>query len=112
MLESGHQVIMHEVQSFHLILFRFDNLVLSMPYKWWNAFNSKTKNVTQTIEDHIPEKHLEQLYDNFPEFRKIYDQDTMTASKYSNLEPAIHTLLQFAGGLDQVCHIVRQNMLK
>ncbi|MBC61918.1 MAG: transaldolase [Zetaproteobacteria bacterium] len=89
-----------------------NNLVLSMPYKWWNAFNSKTKNVTQTIEDHIPEKHLEQLYDNFPEFRKIYDQDTMTASKYSNLEPAIHTLLQFAGGLDQVCHIVRQNMLK
>ena len=87
------------------------NLVLSIPYKWWNLFNHSDIKVQETINHPVPEDILHGLCEKVKEFNIIYNEDGLHLDSFHKNEASIHTLKQFLGGVDQMNQAVRSYLL-
>ena len=87
------------------------DVVISMPYQWWNQFNASSIDVANKMEDDVPADILAQLEDHFLDFRRAYHEDGMTVDEFAGFGASVNTLNGFLGGYDEFVDIVRQRML-
>lgn len=83
------------------------NVVQSIPFEWWQRFNSSKTPIKETIHQSVDEEILHSLQQNFDEFSLIYDEHKLNSSDYLKLDATKTTLQQFLGGLDEMRYFVR-----
>jgi len=86
-------------------------LILTLPYKWWKQFNASSYEVVSRIDEPVEPKILQSLYDNFPDFRRAYDEEGMQIPDFVHFGATVHTLKQFISGYYQLLELIRERML-
>ena len=82
--------------------------VISPPYAWQVKINEmqimpNLNSVNEPIAPHI----LEPLYENLPEFRKMYDPDGLKDSDFTNFGATLRTLRGFLQSVNDLESLVR-----
>ncbi len=71
------------------------NVVISPPFGWQKRLNASGIEPTHRLDDPVDPRIVEDLYDNFAEFRKAYDVDGMTSEEFTSFGATARTLRQF-----------------
>jgi len=83
------------------------NVVISPPFGWQKRFNASQIEPTHRLDDPVDPRIVEDLYDNFDEFRKAYDEDGMTVSDFTDYGATRRTLRQFLAANSELESFVR-----
>ncbi len=87
------------------------DIIVSIPYKWWNSYNSSNIEVIDRINKPVNPEIIETLYSNFEDFRKAYDEDGMNASEFVNFGSTVHTLNQFTATYYELLNYIRNKRI-
>ncbi|MFH1618433.1 MAG: transaldolase family protein [bacterium] len=88
-----------------------DDVILSIPYKWWKNFNASDVMPSATIGKPVDEKIVTELHRKSADFRMAYDAGGMKPCEFFKYGATIHTLNQFLGGYQKLLELVRERML-
>ncbi len=83
------------------------DVVISPPFGWQKRLNASGIEPTNRLEDPVDPRIVEDLYDNFAEFRKAYDVDGMTVEQFTDYGATRRTLRQFLDANNQLESFVR-----
>lgn len=86
------------------------DMSLTIPHKWIKRFNDFEVPVQNTIDVPVEKKIMDQLME-FPDFKKAYFADRMTADEFDTFGPVCKTLLQFLKGYDDLVAVIRSFMI-
>jgi len=89
-----------------------EDVLQSIPFKWWKQFDASAREVRPTITDPLDERTLAELASKFPEFRAAYEENGLRPADFVRYGASVHTLNQFLGGYQQLLEIVRGRMLR
>lgn len=87
------------------------NVVISPPFGWQKRFNASRIEPTHRLDDPVDPRIVEDLYDNFAEFRKAYDEDGLTQEEFSSYGATVRTLRQFLAANNELEAFVRDVLL-
>lgn len=87
------------------------DVVISMPYVWWNKFNDSNIDVKNRINDPVDKSILDDLEKNFVDFKKAYHENGMTISEFDSFGATKHTMITFLNGYDEFINIIRDRMI-
>ncbi len=87
------------------------DIVLTIPHAWQRLFNDSSIEVVPRIDNPVPEGVFEQLYNNFPDFRRAYDADGMTPAEFDSYGATVRTLRGFIGSYQDLVAMIRDLML-
>jgi transaldolase len=71
------------------------NVVISPPFGWQKRFNASGIEPLHRLDDPVDPRILHDLYDNFGEFRKAYDEDGLSIAEFTSYGATVRTLRQF-----------------
>jgi transaldolase len=82
--------------------------VISPPYAWQVKINEMgiTPNLN-SVNEPVPDHILNPLLENFPEFRKVYDEDGLTVDEFTNFGATLRTLRGFLQSVNDLESFVR-----
>ena len=83
------------------------NVVISPPFGWQKRINASRIEPTHRLDDPVDPRIVEDLYDNFAEFRKAYDEDGMAVEDFTDYGATRRTLRQFLGANTELEAFVR-----
>ncbi len=83
------------------------DVVISPPFGWQQRFNASGIEPTHRLDDPVDPRIVEDLYDNFAEFRKAYDVDGMSVEEFTDYGATRRTLRQFLDANNQLESFVR-----
>lgn len=83
------------------------NVVISPPFGWQKRFNASQIEPTHRLDDPVDPRIVEDLYDNFAEFRKAYDEDGLTPQEFTAYGATTRTLRQFLAANTDLEALVR-----
>jgi transaldolase len=86
-------------------------LVVSMPHQWQVRFNASDVAVTSRIDDPVAPTILDALLGKFPDFRRAYEEQGLSAADFDGFGPTVRTLRQFIAGYHDLVATVRDFML-
>ena len=86
-------------------------LVVSMPHQWQVRFNASDVAVTSRIDDPVDPTILDALLGKFPDFRRAYEEQGLSAADFDGFGPTVRTLRQFIAGYHDLVATVRDFML-
>jgi len=87
------------------------NIVISMPYDWWNKFNASEIEVKNRIDNPVDLNIIEELSNNFNDFNRAFDPDGMSLEEFEFYGASIHTMDTFLSGYDEFSQIIRSRMI-
>jgi len=88
-----------------------EDVILSIPYKWWKTFNASDVAPAATIAKPVDEAIVAELHRKFADFRRAYDVGGMRPGEFVHYGASVHTLNQFLGGYQKLLELVRERML-
>jgi len=88
-----------------------ERIIQTMPYKWWKQFNASILTPEPSIARPIDPRTLGALYDQFPDFRRAYDEGGLQPAEFVRYGATVHTLHQFLDGYHKLVEFVRGRML-
>lgn len=71
------------------------DVVISPPFGWQKRFNASAIEPAHRLDDPVDPRILHDLYDNFAEFRKAYDEDGLAVTEFTGYGATVRTLRQF-----------------
>lgn len=71
------------------------DVVISPPFGWQKRLNASGIEPSHRLDDPVDPRIVENLYDNFAEFRKAYDVDGLSAEEFTSYGATVRTLRQF-----------------
>ena len=77
------------------------DIIISMPYEWWNKFNASDVDVRHKIDEPVDEKTISLLKENFEDFNKAYDEKGMSENEFESFGASVHTMQTFLEGYDE-----------
>jgi transaldolase len=83
------------------------DVVISPPFGWQKRFNASAIEPMRRLDDPVDPRVVEDLYDNFAEFRKAYDEDGLTAADFTAYGATTRTLRQFLAANTELEALVR-----
>lgn len=87
------------------------NVVISPPFGWQKRFNASSIEPAHRLDDPVDPRILEDLYDNFAEFRRAYDEDGLSISEFTSFGATVRTLRQFLQATADLESFVRDVVL-
>jgi len=87
------------------------DIIISMPYEWWNRFNDSDIEVLNRMENPVDESLVCALQENFKDFNRAYDKDGMKPEEFESFGATVHTLKTFLGGYDEFINLIRNRMI-
>jgi transaldolase len=87
------------------------NVVISPPFGWQKRFNASGIEPTHRLDDPVQPRIVEDLYDNFAEFRKAYDEDGLTTAEFTNYGATVRTMRQFLAATNELEALIRDVLL-
>ena len=88
-----------------------ENLVLSMPYKWWKQFNGSATTPERRIGRAVETSRVSQLL-RLEDFRRAYEPGAMAPSEFARYGASQQTLQEFLEGYQKLLALVRARMLQ
>jgi transaldolase len=86
-----------------------DDVVLSMPYKWWKQFNDSATVPTRSLGKDVDPSILRDL-NKFDEFHQSYEPGALKPSEFVRFDASASTLNEFLEGYQKLLAIVRARM--
>jgi transaldolase len=83
------------------------NVVISPPFGWQKRLNASGIEPTHRLDDPVDPRIVEDLYDNFPEFRKAYDEKGLEVSEFTEYGATARTMRQFLAANGELESFVR-----
>ena len=83
------------------------DVVISPPYPWQVRLNRSGIAPVPRIDAPVDPRIVEALHGGFPEFRRAYDEDGMTAPEFDGYGATRRTLRQFLGATAELAALVR-----
>jgi transaldolase len=83
------------------------DVVISPPFGWQKRLNASGIEPTHRLLDPVDPRIVEDLYDNFAEFRKAYDEDGLTPAQFTGYGATTRTLRQFLAANTELEAFVR-----
>jgi transaldolase len=83
------------------------DVVISPPFGWQKRINASRIEPTHRLDDPVDPRIVEDLYDNFPEFRKAYDEDGLSTEEFTHYGATARTLRQFLAANTELEAFVR-----
>jgi transaldolase len=83
------------------------DVVISPPFGWQQRINASRIEPVHRLEDPVDPRIVEELYDNFAEFRKAYDEDGLTTAEFTGYGATARTLRQFLAANTELEAFVR-----
>jgi len=83
------------------------DVVISPPFGWQKRINASQIEPTARLSDPVDPRIVEDLYDNFAEFRKAYDEDGLTPDQFTTYGATARTLRQFLQANNDLESLVR-----
>ena len=71
------------------------DVVISPPFGWQKRINASSIEPSHRLDDPVDPRILEDLYDNFGEFRKAYDEDGLSIAEFTSYGATVRTMRQF-----------------
>ena len=87
------------------------DIIISMPYEWWNKFNDSDVDVKHRIDEPVDGKIISLLKENFEDFNKAYDEKGMTENEFESFGASVHTMQTFLEGYDEFVALIRSRMI-
>ncbi len=87
------------------------DIVLTIPHAWQRLFNDSSIEVVPRIDNPLPDGVFEQLYENFPDFRRAYEADGMTPQQFDSYGATVRTLRGFIASYQDLVAVIRDFML-
>ena len=87
------------------------DIIISMPYEWWNRFNSSDVEVKNRINDPVDENIINTLEKNFEDFNRAYDENGMKSDEFESFGASVHTMNTFLEGYDEFINLIRNRMI-
>ena len=87
------------------------DIIISMPYEWWNKFNASDVDVRHRIDEPVDEKTISLLKENFGDFNKAYDEKGMSENEFESFGASVHTMQTFLEGYDEFVALIRSRMI-
>ena len=87
------------------------DIIISMPYEWWNKFNASDVDVRHKIDEPVDEKTISLLKENFEDFNKAYDEKGMAENEFESFGASVHTMQTFLEGYDEFVALIRSRMI-
>ena len=87
------------------------DVILTMPHVWQKLFNESDLEVTSRMDNPVPEEIVEELYRRFPDFRRAFDEDGMTADEFDSFGATARTLRGFIASYQDLVAMVRDIVL-
>ena len=87
------------------------DIIISMPYEWWNKFNASDVDVKSRINEPVDEKIISLLKENFEDFNKAYDEKGMKENEFESFGASVHTMQTFLEGYDEFVALIRSRMI-
>ena len=87
------------------------DIIISMPYEWWNKFNTSDVDVKSRINEPVDEKIISLLKENFEDFNKAYDEKGMAENEFESFGASVHTMQTFLEGYDEFVALIRSRMI-
>lgn len=86
-------------------------VVLSMPYLWWNRFNASDIEVRNRMDDPVDPCRIQELRNKFTDFGRAYDENGMKPAEFAGFGSTVHTLTQFLKARDELTGMIRERMM-
>lgn len=87
------------------------DVVISPPFGWQKRLNASAIEPTHRLDDPVEPRIVEDLYDNFGEFRKAFDEDGLTPGEFTGYGATRRTLRQFLSANTELESFVRDVLL-
>jgi transaldolase len=87
------------------------DVVISPPYSWQVRFNASDIEVRPRIDEPVPGPVVDTLLRKFPDFRRSYTENGLTAAEFDSFGPTVRTLRQFIVACHELDGVVRDFML-
>jgi transaldolase len=87
------------------------DLVVSLPCKWQERFNSSDITVANRIDTPVDEKIVSELLRKFPDFGRAYNENGIGIAAFDTFEPTARTLRQFIEACHELCAQIRDFMV-
>ena len=88
------------------------DVIISMPYDWWNQFNKSDIEVIDRMEQTVDEEIISTLRENFVDFNRAFDKDGMHPEEFLSFGATVHTMNTFLDGYDEFINLIRNHMIK
>ena len=88
------------------------DVIISMPYEWWNQFNKSDVDVKNRIETPVDEKIISTLLQHFNDFNRAFDKNGMQPEDFESFGATVHTMNTFLNGYDEFISLIRNHMIK
>jgi transaldolase len=83
------------------------NVVISPPFGWQKRLNKSSIEPSHRLDDPVDPRIVEDLYDNFAEFRKAFDADGLAPHEFTSYGATTRTLRQFLAANTELEAFVR-----
>ena len=87
------------------------DIIISMPYEWWNKFNASDVDVRHRINESVDGETISLLKENFEDFNKAYDEKGMSENEFESFGASVHTMQTFLEGYDEFVALIRSRMI-
>ena len=87
------------------------NVVISPPFGWQKRLNASGIEPSHRLDDPVDPRIVADLYDNFAEFRRAYDEDGLAPSEFTEYGATTRTLRQFLQANNDLESLVRDVLL-
>jgi transaldolase len=87
------------------------DIVISMPYEWWNKFNNSDIEVKNRIDKPVNENFISALSGSFDDFNKAYNEDGLKIDEFESFGACVHTMKTFLEGYDEFIALIRSRMI-
>jgi transaldolase len=87
------------------------DVVLTITAGWQKQFNASDIEVKERMNDPVDPAIIEELYRKFPDFRRAYDEDGMSADEFDTFGPTARTLRAFISSYQDLTAVIRDFMI-
>jgi transaldolase len=87
------------------------DVILTMPHAWQRLFNESDIPVVERMDEPVDDAIVNDLLGQFPDFRRAYEPEGMTADEFDAYGATVRTLRGFAASYQDLVATMRDYML-
>ena len=87
------------------------DVVISPPCAWQKRYNASDIEVVSRIDTPVDPRIVDDLLRRFPDFRRAYTEEGLTAGEFDAYPPSVRTLRQFIAACTELSGVIRDIML-
>jgi transaldolase len=96
---------------YHWTEFVGGDVILTIPWEWQVKYNDSIVKPTPRMQLPVDEEIVDALYTKIPDFRRVFDENGMSAEEFDTFGATVRTLRSFIEGYYSFVALIRDFML-